>query len=72
MILPVLNHDDVELDIIDYGAEDLTWDDENNELNWPKLLFADFGAMQARIRREKIYVNRNYFNKKKKHIFPTN
>ncbi|MCE3011979.1 MAG: YebC/PmpR family DNA-binding transcriptional regulator, partial [Proteobacteria bacterium] len=41
-----LNKDDVELNLIDYGAEELTWDDENNELII-QVAFNDFGLMQS-------------------------
>lgn len=40
-----LNHDDIELQLIDFGAEELTWDDETNELII-QVGFTDFGAMQ--------------------------
>jgi transcriptional/translational regulatory protein YebC/TACO1 len=50
-----LNHDDVELDIIDYGAEELTWDDENNELI-VQVAFNDFGSMQAGLEEKKYTV----------------
>jgi YebC/PmpR family DNA-binding regulatory protein len=50
-----LNHDDVELDIIDYGAEELTWDDENNELI-VQVAFTDFGMMQNGLEEKKYVV----------------
>lgn len=50
-----LNHDDVELDLIDFGAEDLTWDDENNELI-VTVAFTDFGMMQAGLEEKKYIV----------------
>ncbi|MBK6984866.1 MAG: YebC/PmpR family DNA-binding transcriptional regulator [Bacteroidetes bacterium] len=52
-----LNHDDVELDIIDYGAEDLTWDDENNELI-VQVAFTDFGSMQAGLEEKNILLRK--------------
>ena len=45
----------VELDIIDYGAEELTWDDENNELI-VQVAFTDFGSMQAGLEEKKYTV----------------
>jgi YebC/PmpR family DNA-binding regulatory protein len=50
-----LNHDDVELDLIDFGAEELTWDDENNELI-VQVAFTDFGMMQAGLEEKKYVV----------------
>jgi YebC/PmpR family DNA-binding regulatory protein len=50
-----LNRDDVELDLIDYGAEELTWDDENNQLI-VQVAFTDFGAMQAGLEEKKYNV----------------
>ncbi len=50
-----LNVDDVELDLIDYGAEDLTWDNETNELI-VTVAFTDFGAMQAGLEEKKYTV----------------
>lgn len=50
-----LNHDDVELDIIDFGAEELTWDDENNELI-VQVAFTDFGMMQNGLEEKKYVV----------------
>ena len=39
-----LNKDDVELDLIDFGAEELTWDDEAHELI-VQVAFNDFGLI---------------------------
>ncbi len=50
-----LNHDDVELDIIDYGAEELIWDDENHELI-VQVAFNDFGSMQNGLEEKKYSV----------------
>ena len=61
-----LNHDEVELDIIDFGAEDLTWDDENNELI-VQVAFTDFGSMQAGLEEKKIYSKGN-----DKNVYPYN
>lgn len=47
-----LNKDDVELSLIDAGAEDFTWDDEANELI-VQTQFTDFGAMAAAIEEQK-------------------
>jgi len=40
-----LDKDNLELELIDYGAEELNWDDETNELII-QVAFTDFGAMQ--------------------------
>jgi YebC/PmpR family DNA-binding regulatory protein len=40
-----LSKDDTELEFIDYGAEEFTWDDETGELII-QTSFADFGLMQ--------------------------
>ena len=37
--------DEVEMELIDFGAEELTWDDETNELI-VQVAFNDFGLMQ--------------------------
>lgn len=50
-----LNHDDVELDLIDYGAEELTWDNDNHQLI-VQVAFNDFGAMQAGLEEKKYNV----------------
>ena len=50
-----LNKDDVELDLIDFGAEELTWDDEINELI-VQVAFTDFGMMQAGLEEKKYTV----------------
>ena len=50
-----LNKDDVELDLIDFGAEELTWDDETNELI-VQVAFTDFGMMQAGLEEKKYMV----------------
>jgi len=40
-----LDRDNIELQLIDFGAEELNWDDETNELII-QVAFTDFGAMQ--------------------------
>jgi YebC/PmpR family DNA-binding regulatory protein len=50
-----LDKDNTELDLIDYGAEDLSWDDENNELI-VQTAFTDFGKMQAGLEEKKYTV----------------
>jgi YebC/PmpR family DNA-binding regulatory protein len=50
-----LNHDDVEMDLIDFGAEELTWDEENKELI-VQVAFTDFGIMQAGLEEKKYVV----------------
>lgn len=50
-----LNKDDVELDLIDFGAEELTWDDETHELI-VQVAFNDFGLMQSGLEEKKYTV----------------
>ena len=50
-----LNKDDTELDLIDFGAEDLSWDDELNELII-QTEFTDFGKMQGALEEKKYNV----------------
>ena len=50
-----LNKDDVELDLIDFGAEELTWDDDTQELI-VQVAFNDFGLMQAGLEEKKYTV----------------
>lgn len=40
-----LDRDSIELELIDFGAEELNWDDETNELII-QVAFTDFGSMQ--------------------------
>jgi YebC/PmpR family DNA-binding regulatory protein len=40
-----MDKDMMELDLIDFGAEELNWDDENNDLII-QVSFTDFGSMQ--------------------------
>lgn len=47
-----LDKDNTELDLIDYGAEELNWDDEANELII-QTAFTDFGKMQAGLEEKK-------------------
>jgi YebC/PmpR family DNA-binding regulatory protein len=50
-----LDRDDVEMDLIDFGAEELTWDDETNELI-VQVAFTDFGLMQNGLEEKKYIV----------------
>jgi len=50
-----LDKDNTELDLIDYGAEELNWDDENNELVI-QTAFTDFGKMQTALEEKKYNV----------------
>ena len=50
-----LDRDDVEMDLIDFGAEELTWDDETNELI-VQVAFTDFGMMQNGLEEKKYTV----------------
>ena len=50
-----LDRDDAEMDLIDYGAEELTWDDETNELI-VQVAFNDFGLMQNGLEEKKYNV----------------
>lgn len=50
-----LNKDDVELELIDFGAEELNWDDESNELII-QTAFTDFGLMQNGLEEKKYNV----------------
>lgn len=50
-----LDKDNTELDLIDYGAEELNWDDENNELII-QTAFTDFGKMQGGLEEKKYNV----------------
>ena len=47
-----LGKDDTELDLIDFGAEEFTWDDENQELII-QTVFSDFGRMQKGLEEKK-------------------
>lgn len=47
-----LDKDNTELDLIDYGAEELNWDEENNELI-VQTAFTDFGKMQSGLEEKK-------------------
>ena len=47
-----LDKDDTELDLIDFGAEELNWDDETNELII-QTAFIDFGKMQNGLEEKK-------------------
>ena len=50
-----LDRDEVEMDLIDFGAEELTWDDETNELI-VQVAFSDFGLMQNGLEEKKYVV----------------
>ena len=50
-----LDRDDVEMDLIDFGAEELTWDDETNELI-VQVAFTDIGIMQNGLEEKKYTV----------------
>lgn len=50
-----LDKDNTELDLIDFGAEELNWDDENNELVI-QTAFTDFGKMQSALEEKKYNV----------------
>ena len=50
-----LDRDEVEIDLIDFGAEELTWDDETNELI-VQVAFTDFGLMQNGLEEKKYIV----------------
>ena len=50
-----LNKDDTELDLIDFGAEEYTWDDENHELII-QTGFSDYGTMQKALEDKKYEV----------------
>ena len=50
-----LDRDEVEMDLIDFGAEELTWDDEVSELI-VQVAFTDFGLMQNGLEEKKYVV----------------
>lgn len=50
-----LDKDNTELDLIDFGAEELNWDDENHELVI-QTAFTDFGKMQTALEEKKYNV----------------
>lgn len=50
-----LSHDETELEFIDFGAEEFTWDDETDELII-QTSFTDFGQMQKALEDKKIEV----------------
>lgn len=50
-----LNKEELELNLIDWGAEDIEWDDENNEVI-VTTAFTDFGKMQQALEEHKIQV----------------
>lgn len=47
--------DEIEMELIDFGAEELTWDDETNELI-VQVAFTDFGLMQNGLEEKKYTV----------------
>lgn len=50
-----LNKDDMELELIDFGLEDITHDEEHNQFII-QVQFTDFGKMQATLEERKIEV----------------
>lgn len=50
-----LNKDEIEFELIDFGAEDFTWDEEHRELII-QTPFAEFGAMQKALEDKKIEI----------------
>lgn len=50
-----LNKDDLELDLIDFGLEDINFDEENNHFII-QTQFNDFGKMQAALEERKVNV----------------
>lgn len=50
-----LNKDDLELELIDFGLEDITHDEEHNQYII-QVQFADFGKMQSALEERKIEV----------------
>jgi transcriptional/translational regulatory protein YebC/TACO1 len=50
-----LNKDDMELELIDFGLEDIQLDEENNQLII-QTQFIDFGKMQSALEERKINV----------------
>jgi len=50
-----LNREETEFELIDFGAEEFTWDDENNDLII-QTPFAEFGNMQKGLEDKKIEI----------------
>lgn len=50
-----MNKEEMELNLIDWGAEDIEWDDESNEVI-VTTAFVDFGKMQQSLEEHKIPV----------------
>jgi YebC/PmpR family DNA-binding regulatory protein len=50
-----LNKEETEFELIDFGAEEFTWDDENNELII-QTPFTEFGHMQKALEDKKIEI----------------
>jgi len=50
-----LNKEEIEFELIDFGAEELTWDDENKELII-QTPFTEFGHMQKALEDKKIEI----------------
>ncbi len=50
-----LNHEETEFELIDFGGEEFTWDDETNELII-QVPFTEFGNMQKGLEDKKIEI----------------
>jgi transcriptional/translational regulatory protein YebC/TACO1 len=50
-----LNKEETEFELIDFGAEEFTWDDEHNELII-QTPFSEFGHMQKALEDKKIEI----------------
>ena len=50
-----LNHEETEFELIDFGGEEFTWDDETNELII-QVPFIEFGNMQKALEDKKIEI----------------
>ena len=50
-----MNREEIEFELIDFGAEEFTWDDENNDLII-QTPFAEFGNMQKGLEDKKIEI----------------
>jgi YebC/PmpR family DNA-binding regulatory protein len=50
-----LNHEETEFELIDFGGEEFTWDDENGELVI-QTPFTEFGNMQKGLEEKKIEI----------------
>jgi YebC/PmpR family DNA-binding regulatory protein len=50
-----MNHEETEFELIDFGAEEFTWDDEHKELII-QVPFTEFGHMQKHLEEKKIEI----------------